>query len=211
MSTSTVSQSTAIPPVVKRPVPSHQTRSMSLTGSSPVSSTGIRQFRVPPPPVPFNPSSPSSTVNGTRSLRSNTPKLNTVSTSAFAATVDLGNIFPTSVDDPFDAEWTTVVTNNFTRSLSPSISPSTPKLDTEDRENSLNDSEVTHTIAFDADEASPITNTPSQTVSNIQREISSDETTTTAISSTNPFAIPISPVTSGHDSPGLRKEFQVEM
>lgn len=152
---------------------------MSLTNASPVNSSGA-QFRRPVPPPPAF----SSSVAINDQCRSNrpsvTPKLATVSTSTFANTVDLGSIIPKDVDDPFDAEWTNVITN-LTRSIA---APS-------------DSSDTTHLKSTQS-------NTPTQVDT---REIND---TVTCIS-TNPFATSVSPVTSGHDSPGLNKQFDVTM
>ena len=162
----------------KRVIAAHGTRSMSLTNSSPLNSSGA-QFRRPVPPPPAF----SASVAINDQCRSNrpsvTPKLATVSTSAFANTVDLGSIIPKNVDDPFDAEWTNVITN-----LTQSVA--TP-----------DSSDTTHLKSTES-------NTPTQ--------VENRQIIDTASSvSTNPFAISVSPVTSGHNSPGLKKEFDVRM
>lgn len=229
MSTSTPSTictpvATGPPPPIKRPFASHhQSRNVNQTFDSPISSNGIHQFRrpVPPPPVSQGSSniSPSHSVNCSRNGSTSIPKLSSIDPQPSPVKkVDLANIFPTSIDDPFDAEWTNVVTKSLSHSENVSSSPSVSyKMHINETMNkaklfnggsSSNKFSSVETTSMTAESCEPTNFIPPITCDNNSLASSSSVGTNNTILSTNPFTAPVKLQT---ESFGLRKEFQIEM
>ena len=202
-------------PPVKSPFALNQNRIMSSTLNSPISN-GIHQFRrpVPPPPVSsgFSKSPNAHTFQSTHQENSSSiPKLASIRSQPFSKTIDLNNIFPARTDDPFDAEWTNVVTENLSQSKNPSVSSPNDK---------IHSSEAMKKVTLSngpLNKLSPSKAEPSETTTNSLPSVtydsginSSSNVTSSPVTSTNPFTT-TNTLPKLQEPSGFRKEFQIEM
>ena len=226
--TSSTKPATVTPPPlppIKSPFAANQSRSMNSALDSPISSNGFHQFRrpVPPPPVSTGfsnrPTAQAALVKSSRAGdHSSIPKLASIRSQPFSNTIDLANIFPSSIDDPFDAEWTNVVTKNLSTPKNPSVSSNHKSQRSEAINKVTSCNEPTNKFSTctspsssssaESCEASHFI--PSTMTTSYDSGIMSPSILPPAsLTSTNPFTAPAAAKV--NEATGFRKEFQIEM
>lgn len=167
-----------------------------------ISSSGCHLNRRPVPPPPVFNESPSINSNQSTTIQ---PKSSTFRSHFTGNSVDLSKVWPTSITDPFDAEWTNLVTKNI--SLNGNTSPlhkhQAKHLLNTDHALKLNNETVTQLFTSDSSSITPTSNGLTQ-VNFTTKSLSSDKN---HLISTNPFASTDPSI----ETSNLRKEFQVDM